>query len=69
MPFQRFQCRDCGSPVGYRSRRRSFLERFLLPVLLLRPVRCGACFRRSYRLIFVPVRERRDSDVTNQAAA
>jgi hypothetical protein len=69
MPSGQFQCRDCGSRVGYRSRRRSFVEKYLLPALLLRPVRCGACFRRSYRLIFVPVRERRESDVTNQAAA
>jgi hypothetical protein len=44
--------------VGFRSRRRTFAERFLLPLLLLKPVRCGECFRRDYRLIFTPVRER-----------
>jgi hypothetical protein len=55
--------------VGYRSRRRSFVEKYLLSALLLRPVRCGDCFRRSYRLIFVPVKDRKESDVTNQAAA
>ena len=51
-------CHDCGSEVGFRSRRRNFLERFLLPVMLLQPVRCGECFRRDYRLIFTAVRDR-----------
>jgi hypothetical protein len=59
--FQRyleFHCDDCGSDAGFRSRRRTFLERWLLPVFLLRPVRCAECFRRDYRLLFVPVKER-----------
>lgn len=51
-------CRDCGSEVGFRSRRRSFIERYLLPLVLLQPVRCGECFRRDYRLIFTRVRNR-----------
>jgi hypothetical protein len=33
-------------------------ERYLLPLFLLRPVRCGECFHRDYRLIFTPVIER-----------
>ncbi|HEY6766133.1 MAG TPA: hypothetical protein VI386_15355 [Candidatus Sulfotelmatobacter sp.] len=53
-----FQCRDCGSEVGFRSRRRTFSERYLLPLVLLQPVRCSDCFRRDYRLIFTPVRDR-----------
>jgi hypothetical protein len=53
-----YQCRDCGSEVGFRSRRRSFTERFILPLFLLQPVRCGECFRRDYRLIFTQVRDR-----------
>jgi len=53
-----YRCRDCGSEIGFRSRRRNLTERFLLPLLLLQPVRCGECFRRDYRLIFVKVRER-----------
>jgi len=53
-----YHCRDCGSDVGFRSRRRTFAERYLLPLLLLKPVRCGECFRRDYRLIFTPVRDR-----------
>lgn len=58
-PFVRpYRCCDCGSEVGFRSRRRTLTERFILPLVLLRPVRCGECFRRDYRLIFTPVRQR-----------
>jgi hypothetical protein len=59
--FQRyfeFHCDDCGGDTGFRSRRRTLTERYLLPVFLLQPVRCAECFRRDYRLIFMPVRER-----------
>jgi hypothetical protein len=55
---QPYHCHDCGSDVGFRSRRRSFSERYLLPIFLLQPVRCGECFRRDYRLIFTRVRKR-----------
>jgi hypothetical protein len=58
-PFsQPYHCRDCGSEVGFRSRRRTLTERYLLPLLLLQPVRCGECFRRDYRLILTAVRPR-----------
>jgi hypothetical protein len=58
-PFgQPYLCRDCGSEVGFRSRRRTLSERFILPLFLLQPVRCSECFRRDYRLIFTPVRDR-----------
>jgi hypothetical protein len=58
-PFtQPYICRDCGSEVGFRSRRRTVTERFILPLFFLKPVRCGECFRRDYRLIFTPVRDR-----------
>jgi len=53
-----YRCRDCGSEVGFRSRARTLTERFLLPLFLLRPVRCGQCFRRDYRFIFTQVRDR-----------
>jgi len=53
-----YRCQDCGSEVGFRSRRRTLTERFILPLFLLQPVRCGECFRRDYRLIFTPVRDR-----------
>ena len=69
MPSRLFQCRDCGGFNGYRSRPRSLTEKFLLPIVLLRPVRCGDCFRRSYQLLFVPVRERRESKSAHRAVA
>jgi hypothetical protein len=53
-----YRCRDCASEVGFRSRRRTWTERFLLPLLLLKPVRCGECFRRDYRWVFTEVRDR-----------
>ena len=53
-----YRCRDCGSEVAFRSRRRTLTERFILPLFLLQPVRCGECFRRDYRLIFTPVLNR-----------
>ena len=58
-----FHCFDCGSEVAFRSRRRTFSERYILPLFFLQPVRCGECFRRDYRLIFTPVKERM-SDVS-----
>jgi hypothetical protein len=64
-----FQCSDCGSRDGYRSRPRTFAEKYILPVLCLRPVRCADCFRRSYQWVFVPVRERNESEVTHHVAA
>jgi hypothetical protein len=53
-----YRCHDCGSEVGFKSRRRTLTERFVLPLFLLKPVRCGECFRRDYRLIFTQVRDR-----------
>jgi hypothetical protein len=53
-----YHCPDCGSQDGFRSRRRTLTERLILPVLLLRPVRCGECFRRDYRWMFTRVYER-----------
>jgi hypothetical protein len=29
-----------------------------MPLLLLKPVRCGECFRREYRLIFTETKQR-----------
>jgi len=63
--YLEFHCDDCGCDVGFRSRRRSFSERYVLPIFLLQPVRCSECFRRDYRLIFMPVRERL-SEVTGK---
>jgi hypothetical protein len=54
----RFHCNDCGSETAFRSRPRTFGERYLLRMFLLQPVRCSECFRREYRLIFVPAKPR-----------
>jgi len=65
---RKFKCQDCGGLAGFRSRPRTFTEKYLLPILFLRPVRCGNCFRRSYRPIFEEVRERNDSAHAPRAA-
>jgi hypothetical protein len=64
-----FQCEDCGSVEGYRSRPRNFLEKHILPLMGLRPVRCADCFRRYYRPSFVVVRERTEAHPPAQRAA
>jgi hypothetical protein len=53
-----YRCSVCGGQEGFRSRPRTVTERCILPLFLLRPVRCADCFHRDYRLIFTPVRER-----------
>jgi hypothetical protein len=54
-----FTCPDCGNAVAFYSRRRGFTEKFLLPLLLLRPYRCADCFNRSYRSVFLRARRPR----------
>ena len=66
--FIEFRCDDCGSDTGFRSRRRTFSERYLLPIFLLQPVRCAECFRRDYRLLFVPVKQRLPEPVKKMPA-
>jgi hypothetical protein len=53
-----YRCRDCGKRVGFRSRPRTLMERYILKLTLMQPVRCAECSRRDYRLIFTPVSER-----------
>jgi len=43
-----FRCSECGHDESYRSRPRGTFEKYLLPVLMLRPVRCERCYRRTY---------------------
>ncbi len=64
-----FRCRDCGSVEGYCSRPRNVIEKYMLPVLGLRPVRCPDCYRRSYEPFFVIVREHSESEVRRRSAA
>jgi hypothetical protein len=69
MVRQPFQCRDCGSVKGYRSRPRNVIEKYILPVLGLRPVRCADCSRRSFQPFFVITRERPEAEVSHRFAA
>jgi hypothetical protein len=57
--FKHFRCSYCGSDAGYPSRPRNFVERYLAPLVLLRKVRCGDCYRREYRPLSVPLRKPR----------
>jgi predicted metal-binding protein len=66
-----FSCPSCDHHVAYCSRRRGFFEKYVLPVFLLRPYRCGGCFRRSYRTIFLKARKRlgREGSAASSSAA
>lgn len=55
---EEFHCRGCGGHDAYRSRPRGFFERYLLPLVFLRPVRCDRCYLRSYVWRTVSARER-----------
>lgn len=60
-PFAKpYRCRDCGKGVGFRSHPRTLMERYILRLTLMQPVRCAECARRDYRLISTPVRKRSD---------
>jgi hypothetical protein len=62
MPAHVFHCAACGGGNAYRSRPRNLLEKLMLPLLGMRPVRCGHCYRRSYQLFFVPARKSNSSE-------
>ena len=64
-----YQCPDCGGPLAYRSRRRNFFEKYLLPLALLQPVRCANCFRRNLVLVFAEVRDRTPTPEVRSTAA
>ena len=67
---RQFICSDCGGSEAYRSRRRTFLEKFILPVFLLQPARCANCFLRTRVLMFKLLRDRAQKpDVKHPAAA
>jgi hypothetical protein len=52
-----FTCKDCGFHVAIRSKKRGPWERIVVSLFLLRPARCGNCFRRVYSWIWVPLHE------------
>ena len=56
--FEEFHCRGCGAHEAYRSRPRGFFEKYVLPFLLLQPVRCERCYHRGYVLRTIPALER-----------
>jgi hypothetical protein len=64
-----FQCRDCGSVHAFRSRSRTWTEKYLFPIFLLRSVRCAKCFRRDCVSIFLAIPERPHREETRQVAA
>jgi hypothetical protein len=57
-----YRCPDCGREIGFRSRPRTFMERYILPLFLIQPIRCAACFRRDYWSIITKVRKRSHRD-------
>jgi hypothetical protein len=66
---RQFHCHDCGSDEGYRSRPKTFMEKYVLPAVGMKPVRCADCFRRTYEWVFVQARERHQGAATHRAAA
>ena len=56
--FEEFHCRGCGGQEAYRSRPRGFFEKYALPVLWLRAVRCERCYHRSYVWRTIPALDR-----------
>ena len=59
--FTDFRCGSCGSDAGYASRPRNFFERYLIPLFLMKTVRCGDCYRRSLRPVNIQVQPRREN--------
>lgn len=64
-----YRCTECGKDIAFRSRPRTFAERYILPLILMQPVRCAECFRRDYRSIFTSVYEHHGSASIDRKAA
>ena len=56
--LEEFYCRRCGGDEAFRSRPRNFFEKYLLPLVMMQPVRCERCDYRHYIWSTIPVRER-----------
>jgi len=48
----------CAGTEAFLSRPKNHFEKYVLPLFLLRPVRCGGCGCRQYRMIFTAAAER-----------
>jgi hypothetical protein len=46
------QCPSCGSRDVHRCRKRTLLEVWILPLILIRPFRCMGCYQRYYGFFF-----------------
>jgi hypothetical protein len=69
MVRKQFHCPDCGGVEGYRSRPRNVIEKYLLPMLLMQPLRCADCYRRFYSSAFTHAHPNRVSRLTDRTAA
>ena len=69
MLSKQYHCPDCGGSEGYRSRRRNLLEKYFLPLMMLQPVRCMSCYRRTHVSIFLHLPERETKLSTRGQAA
>ncbi|MGH9512718.1 MAG: hypothetical protein ACRD2U_11350 [Terriglobales bacterium] len=69
MMRKQFRCPDCGSKEGYRSHPQNAAEKYLLPLVLLQPLRCADCYRRLYVSSFTRIRNNRISRLTDRHAA
>jgi hypothetical protein len=47
-----FTCPMCHGQEGFCGSREGLLEQFLLPALMIQPIRCTQCDRKSYRFPF-----------------
>jgi hypothetical protein len=56
--FSKFHCSKCNGDEAYHSRPRGLLEKYLLPLLLLKPVRCEHCYHRVYVFRSVSAQDR-----------
>jgi hypothetical protein len=63
-----FRCTTCGSGAGYHSRPRNALER-VAPIFGLQMVRCGDCYRRSFRPASIKLLQKREAAVINHDLA
>jgi len=64
-----FHCTNCGSSAGYHSRPRNLLERLVAPVLRVQMVRCGDCYRRTFRPVSLALLSKRETVVINHDLA